>query len=152
MSRSTKQSWLEGPGDLKEDEVQDVPVKGESVKIRALSATAANGATSEALTTSEHRGQQVMKVDSVKLDILRFHQGVIDPQFSVEEVTTISAKYGPAFHRVIKAINEISGIDDETVKETDARFPSGGTGATEANGAGAAGGGSRPAVPTRAGG
>ena len=36
MQRSSKDSWLGGPGDLAEAEVEDVPVAGESVKVRAL--------------------------------------------------------------------------------------------------------------------
>lgn len=151
MSRSTKDAWLNGPGDLKESEVEDVPVKGQSVKIRALSATAANAATSESLKATEVRGQQVMKVDNVLLDIIRFQQGVVEPSFSTDEVKVISAKYGPAFQRVVKAIAELSGIDEETAHETDARFPGNGIGSPEANGAGAAEGHDGPVEPVRTG-
>lgn len=151
MSRSTKQSWLEGPGDLKEDEVKDVPVKGQSVKIRALSATAASAASSEAVSSYEERGIQKMKIDQVKLSQLRFQAGVVDPEFSLDEVKVVFAKYGPAVQRVLTAINELSGIDEETVVETEARFQGSGTSAAEANGTGAAEGNGGPTVPARAG-
>ena len=150
MARSTKESWLAGPGDLAEEEVEDVPVKGESVKIRALSATAANGATSDAITTTEVRGQQVMKVDSVKLDQLRFQAGVVEPDFTLDEVRIISAKYGPAFNKVIAKIVEISGLSNEAVQETEARFPSSGIGAPASNGADTSSGDARSPKPVRA--
>ena len=38
MARSTKDGWLSGPGALAEAEVEDVPVKGQSVRVRALPA------------------------------------------------------------------------------------------------------------------
>lgn len=152
MSRSTKEAWLApDAGDLAEAEVADVPVKGQSVKIRALSATAANAATSDAITTYDDRGIQKMKVDSVMLDILRFQQGVIEPQFSVEEAKAISAKFGPAFQRVVSEIVTISGIDREAVAETEARFPGSGTSAAQKNGADATSGDARSPVPARAG-
>ncbi len=154
MARSTKDGWLSGDGDLKEEEVTDVPVPGQSVKIRALSATISNGATSEAVSTSEVKGEQRMKVDSVKLDIIRFAHGVIEPQFTVAEATLISGKYGPAFSRVITAINRLSGITEEAVADTEARFPDSGTVAAVAagpSGASADGAGGS-AQPARAGG
>ena len=151
MARSTKESWLAGPGDLAEKEVEDVPVKGESVKIRALSATAANGATSDAITTTEIRGQQVMKVDSVKLDQLRFQAGVVEPDFTLDEVRIISSKYGPAFNRVVSEIVSISGLSTEAVQETEARFPGSGVGSPSSNGADSPSGDARPSQPVRAG-
>ena len=38
MSRSSKEAWLTGPGDLAEADVEDVPSPGQSVRVRALSA------------------------------------------------------------------------------------------------------------------
>ncbi len=152
MARSTKDAWLApDAGDLEESEVSDVPVKGESVKIRALSATAANGATSQAITTFEDRGQQKMKVDSVMLDILRFQAGVIEPQFSVEEAKIVSAKFGAAFNRVVNEIVRVSGLNPEAVAETDARFQGSGVGASGTNGDGTPEGDPGPAVPVRTG-
>lgn len=150
MERSTKQSWLAGAGDLREEDVENVPVPGQSVRIRALSATAANAANSEAVSTVEVRGQQRMKVDNTKLDIMRFQQGVIDPSFSVDEVKVISAKYGPAFQRVMNRINALSGIDQESQEQAEARFPGSGGDAPGNGSAGSASGDAGPAVPVRA--
>src|SRR5512144_433690 len=139
MARSTKDDWLSADaGDLEEVEVADVPKKGQSVKIRALSATAANAATTSAISTEESRGQTRMKVDSVKLDILRFAQGVVEPKFTIDEATIISGKFGRAFNRTIREINRLSGIDEEQVAEVEARFqgvgadPAGGNGTSPA--------------------
>lgn len=151
MALSTKQSWLEGPGDLKEGVVEDVPVKGQSVKIRALSATSANAGNAAAITTQEVRGQQVVKVDNVRLDILRFVEGVVEPKFTEEEARILSAKYGPAWHKTVKAIVELSGIDDQTASETEARFQGGGTQPAGTNGDGTPEGNAGPAQPLRAG-
>ena len=133
MARSTKQGWLDGDGDLATAEVEDVPVKGQSVKIRALSATVANGATSEAISSS---AEGKMKVDNVKLDIIRFAHGVVEPAFTVAESTVISGKYGNAFNRVVAEIVKISGLDQGSVAETEARFPVLGTDTPGENGTG----------------
>jgi hypothetical protein len=153
MARSTKDAWLSADaGDLEEAEVQDVPVKGQSVKIRALSATAANAATTSAISTEEVRGQTRMKVDSVKLDILRFAQGVVEPQFSQAEATIISGKFGKAFNKCIREINRLSGIDEDQVQEIEARFPGGSGDQTGRNGSGTAADAPGPDQHVRAGG
>ncbi len=127
MARSTKEAWLaEDATDLEEKVLEDVPVKGQSVKIRALSATAGNASTTEAISTTEVRGETKMKVDNVKLDIIRFSQGVIEPQFTIAEATVISGKFGRAFNRCIREINKLSGIEEEQVEEIEARFQGGG--------------------------
>lgn len=151
MARSTAESWLSGDGDLAEAVVEDVPVKGESVKIRALSATVSNGANSSAVTTTEVRGKQEMRVDGVKLDIIKFCHGVIEPQFNMEQATVISGKYGPAFNRVVTEINKLSGIDEDSIKETEARFPDLGTGTPAGNGTESAAGSGGSDQPARAG-
>lgn len=153
MPRSTKQDWLsEDAGDLEEVELTDIPTKGQSVKLRALSATSANAATTQAISTEEVRGQTRMKVDSVKLDIIRFAQGVIEPQFSIDEATVISGKFGRAFNKCIREINRLSGIEEDQVQDVEARFQGIGT---DPNGSGATGSSTvadGPDKPVRAGG
>jgi hypothetical protein len=125
MARSTKSAWLEGPGDLKEADVEDVPVKGQSVRVRSLPASYSNQAASEGLRweTGEH-GVQTSTIDTQKMEVLQFAGGCIDPEFTVEEAQAISERYGQAFKRVVEKINELSGINPEAVKETNARFRS----------------------------
>lgn len=135
MGYSTKDDWLQGPGDLAEADV-DVTIGGEAkrVRVRALPAAYSNQASSEALemkTTA--RGEQIATVNTGKLEVLQFAHGVIDPRFNVEEAQIVATKYGPAFRKVIEKIDELSGIDKEALEQATATFPSSGA---SANGSG----------------
>lgn len=130
MGRSTKESWLQGPGDLKEDTVEDVPKKGESVLVRGLPAAYSNDAIYSAMevtTTGEGaRQKQTAKMNKTRLEAIQFSKGVVEPQFSEEDALLIAQKYGPAFCRVVDRIDELSGLDKESIEATEATFPSGG--------------------------
>ena len=126
MSTSTKQSWLEGPSDLAEGIVEDVPVKGESVKVRALPAQFSNEAQSKALKMiTGNRGEQTATVDVAVMARLQFEHGVIEPNFSPQEVAQIAEKFGPAFHKVVEKIDELSGVDKEAIQAESAKFQDG---------------------------
>jgi hypothetical protein len=126
MSRSSKEAWLgPGAGDLREQDVEDVPVKGQSVRVRALPAAYSNQATSEALVYETFRGEQRARVDTGKLEVLQFAHGVIEPQFTVAEAEQIAKTFGPAFRRVIGVIDEISGVNKAAVEEAELRFQPG---------------------------
>lgn len=129
MERSTKSAWMEG-GDLAEADVEDVPVPGNSVRVRALPAAYSNQAASEALKmTQVAGGDQVSTVDTAKLEVLQFAHGVIDPTFSVEDAEHIAQRYGPAFKKVVAKIDELSGVDKEAIQDANARFQGGGASA-----------------------
>lgn len=124
MSRSTKEAWLTGPGDLKEAEIEDVPVDGSSVLVRGLPAAYSNQATSEALEMkTTPQGDQVATVNTARLEVLQFVHGVIEPEFNIDEARIIAEKYGPAFKKVVAKIDELSGIDKEALESAQARFP-----------------------------
>lgn len=127
MARSTKESWLQGAGDLKEDDVEDVPVPGESVRVRALPAKYSAEIQGQLKLVQEGR-DQVAKIDVPSMERLQFTYGVVDPQFTEQEATQIQEKYGPAFRKVITRIDELSGIDKEAIEKVEQRFPSGGAG------------------------
>jgi hypothetical protein len=154
MARS-KESWLrEDAGDLKQADVEDVPTKGESVRVRGLPAAYSNQASSEALVLKTVGREQVATVDTARLEVLQFAHGVIDPKFDVSEAEQIAQKFGPAFKKVIEKIDELSGVDKQAIEEARARFPAGrpSTGGSDVgNGTGA--GDDRPPVrpPTGAG-
>lgn len=158
MSRSTKESWLQGEGDLKEADVEDVPVPGQSVRVRALSARYSAQVQSQVKTVNEGRSA-VMKVDVESMEVLQFHHGVIDPTFTLDEAKQIQEKFGPAFRKVVAKIDELSGIDKEAIEQAEQRFPGGvqdtnGTAresASEPMDAAAPTGGGRPDVPARVG-
>jgi hypothetical protein len=129
MSRSTKASWLEGPGDLKEADVEDVPVPGESVRVRGLSARYSAEVQGQLKLVQEGR-EQIAKIDVPAMELLQFQHGCIDPQFNEDEAKQIQTRFGPAFRKVIEKIDELSGIDKEAIESTEQRFPVGGAGET----------------------
>jgi hypothetical protein len=148
MSRSTKEAWLSGQGDLKEADVEDVPVRGQSVRVRALSARYSAEVQSQVKMVSEGRSQ-VAKIDVPTMEMLQFVHGVIEPQFTPDEAKLVQERFGPAFRKVIAKIDEISGIDKEAIEQTEQRFHGGaadaegiavGNGTVEPDAAVAAGG------------
>jgi hypothetical protein len=130
MQRSTVESWLEGPGDLREQVVEDVPAKGQSVTIRTLPASFSAKLLARMKVGQEGR-QEVGELSADQVQILQFKEGVVDPQFTEEQVRVIADKYGPAFHKVMAAINALSEVDEEAIVAADKRFPAGGNGQAE---------------------
>ncbi len=128
MGYSTKDAWLGASGDLAEADVEDVPVKGEKVRVRALPARYSAAVQSQ-LKIETVRGEQVARIDVAEMEILQFAHGVINPQFSEQDAKVIAEKFGPAFRKVIEKIDELSGIDKEAIEKTEQRFPAGGNGA-----------------------
>ena len=96
---STIQDWLDGPSDLKEATVEDVPVPGKSVKVRALPAKFSAQVSGQMKVTTE-RGEQVATVDVPKMELLQFLHGVVEPKFEEDQVRLIQERYGPAFRKV----------------------------------------------------
>ena len=129
-TRSSKESWLEGPGDLEQAEVEDVPVKGQSVLVRGLPAAYSNRAQSEALELKSSGREQLATINTEKLEVIQFAEGVVEPQFSTAEAQQIAEKYGPAFKKVVEKIDELSGVDKEAIDKANATFPAGGEGAS----------------------
>jgi hypothetical protein len=128
MARSSKESWLQGPGDVQEAEVKDVPVKGESVLVRGLPAAYSNRAQSEALELiTGRRGEQSATVNTAKLEVIQFAAGCVEPKFSEKEAEVVATKYGPAFKKVIAEIDRLSGLTDakKEIEQNQARFPNG---------------------------
>ncbi len=123
--RSTKHDWLEGPSDLEEVDVEDVPVKGKSVRVQALSAAYSNQAQTEATEVkATPDGGAVVTVNKARLEALQLFHGLIDPKLeSVEEAEKITERFGPAIRKVIDKIDTISAIDKEAITEAEARFP-----------------------------
>ncbi len=151
MVRSKKSAWLEGPGDLAEAEVEDVPVEGETILVRGLPAAYSNQASSEALELKQMGRDQIATVNTARLEVLQFAHGCVDPQFTVEEAEVISKRFGPAFKKVIQKIDELSGVDKEAIEAANARFPGGGTSANGTDVGDAAPAGSPgPDLPPRA--
>jgi hypothetical protein len=131
MGRSTKSAWLEGPSDLREADVEDVPVPGQTVRVRGLPAGYSNQAQSEATELKQVGDSQFVNVNAAQLEVFQFAHGVIEPEFTVEEATEISNRFGPAFKKVIAKIDELSAVDKEAIEAAEARFPGGRNGAPD---------------------
>jgi hypothetical protein len=107
-----------------------VPVQGQSVRVRGLPAAYSNQATSEALElVTGRRGEQSAHINTEKLEVLQFAHGCVDPTFTVDEARQIAQRFGPAFRKVIAKIDELSGVDKESIEQTNATFQPGSTGA-----------------------
>lgn len=126
MSTSTKAAWLEGPSDLAEAVVEDVPVKGKSVKVRGLPAQFSNEAQSKALRmVTGNRGEQTAMVDVAEMAVIQFQHGCVEPEFTYAEAKKVAERFGPAFHKVVEKIDELSGVDKEAIEAESARFQDG---------------------------
>ena len=123
MARLTKDALLKA-SDISEKEV-NLPTIGGSVKVQGLSAAYSNQAQSEALemkTTA--RGDQIATVNTAKLEIIQAQHGLVDPALSsFAEAEKFAQNCGPAFKKVIEAIDELSGLDKEAITEAKATFP-----------------------------
>jgi hypothetical protein len=151
MQRSTKDAWLQGPGDLRQEEVEDVPVPGQSVLVSGLPAKYSAEIQGQLKLVTEGR-EQIAKIDVPSMELLQFVHGVIEPKFTREEAAIVQEKFGPAFRKVIERIDALSGIDKEAIDQTEQRFPVGGEGESgpDVGDATTAGNGG-PTVPARVG-
>jgi hypothetical protein len=150
LARSTKDAWLQGPSDLTEAEVEDVPVPGQSVRVRGLSARYSAEVQSQ-FKLETVGNAQVAKIDQSTMELLQFVHGCIEPEFTIDEAQKIQERMGASFRKVIAKIDELSGIDKEAIEKAEQRFQDGGTESPGSAGNGVAAGGSRPDVPARAG-
>lgn len=126
MSISTKDAWLTGPSDLAEAVVEDVPVKGQSVRVRGLPAQFSAEAQSKALKMiTGIRGEQTATVDTAVMAVIQFAHGCVEPQFSIQEAQQIAERFGPAFFKVVEKIDELSGIDKEAIESANDQFRAG---------------------------
>lgn len=122
-TRSTKDAWLNGPSDLAEDVVENVPVKGQNIKVRGLPAQFSNEAQSKALKMiSGSRGEQSATVDTAVMSVIQFAHGCVEPTFTVAEAEQIAKKFGPAFFKVVNKIDELSGVDKEAIESANEQF------------------------------
>lgn len=152
MAILTKGALLSA-SDITEREVE-LPSIGGSVKIRSLPAAYSNDATSSALEMTTINGEQTAHVNTTKLEALQVFHALVEPKLdTLAEADAFQQQCGPAWHTLVRAINEISGIDQEAIKRTADTFRVGGSeaaaGAAESNGVSA--GDERPDIHVSAG-
>lgn len=146
MGLLTKDALL-AASDLTEQEVDLTPHVDGSVRVRSLPAAYANQAVSEAMEmTTSTSGQQTARVNSAKLEELQVLHGLIEPRLaSLQEVQQFSRQCGRAWQKIVRAIQDISGVDEKAVERTNAMFQGGGepaTGLSAVHGTGAGSNGS----------
>lgn len=127
MAILTREALL-GASDLTEREV-DLPSIGGSVRVRSLPAAYSNQAMSEALELKQGpRNEQTATINTAKLEILQVLYGLVEPKLnSLIEAEQFAKQCGQAFKDVVRAIDELSGLDKEAIEQTQATFPVGGT-------------------------
>lgn len=126
MALLSKEALL-GASDLTEKEVE-LPSIGGSVKVRALPALYSNEAQSKAIkSVTGPKGESTSQVDVARLEILQALHGLVEPRLNSEqEAKVFATNCGPAWREVIKAIDEISGVDKEAIEEANDRFQASG--------------------------
>ena len=128
MAHLSKDALLKA-SDLVERDVE-LPALGGSVRVRSLPAAYSNQASSEALVMKTVGRDQIATVDTAKLEVLQALHGLVEPKLeSVEEAETFARQCGPSFKKVIETIDEISGVDKESLRDAAASLPRGGASA-----------------------
>ena len=149
MERS-QDAWLSGPSDLREADVEDVPVEGASVRVRGLSARYSAEVQGQLKLVTEGR-EQIAKIDVPSMELLQFVHGCVDPVFTEDEARRIQERFGPAFRKVVAKIDELSGIDKQAVEAVEERFHLGGASPDGPADDEVAAGSGRSDIPVRAG-
>jgi hypothetical protein len=145
MARLSKDALL-GASDLEERDV-DLPSIGGSVRIRSLPAAYAQQALQEAIVQKSEGREQVTRYDLAKLRQLQVLHALVD-----EEARVFATRCGPAFEKLIEAIDDLSGINPEELEAAEQRFPGGGGSEVGQDvGVGAEAGAVGPDVAVRAG-
>lgn len=123
LPRLSVEEFIERAANDRGEEVVELPALGGSVKIRALSASQ-DARVNEASSSFGSNGKT--KLDFTQMERLRFQYGVVEPTFTADQVKKLHIKSGPSFQRVLKRINELSGLTEKDAEEAEAAFPESG--------------------------
>jgi len=100
--------------DIREEEI-DVPEWGCSVLIRTFTRRQVSDMTKRA--THRDRYTQKDVIHNAELEALTFVEGVADPKFTFEDYEQLQDKSISAMIRIVKAINNLSGLSEEAVQD-----------------------------------
>lgn len=103
--------------DIKE-EILEIPEWGYSVRVRAF--TAAKQATVRQIGFQQSDGGVI--INWSMMEIAQFQMGVVEPSFSEKEVRNLHSKSGPGFQRIIKWLDDNSGLDKKAMEDAKDRF------------------------------
>jgi hypothetical protein len=113
-----KERWLTGPSDI-EEVVVYVESLDTSVRLHGLTAGQQARIQDQCMTI---KGSTSMKIDALKMGVLKWTYGVIEPKFDENEANVIAQKYGQAFTLVVDTIDELSKASEEDVAAARSRF------------------------------
>jgi hypothetical protein len=105
------------PKDIK-TEILEVPEWGYSVEVRSFTA---NQAARIKTRGYAFRGENV-EIAWAEMEMMQFKLGVKRPDFTEEKVRELHLSSGPGFQRVIKWLDENSGIDKKALEESREEF------------------------------
>lgn len=152
MGRLTADA-LAGSRDLRRKEIQ-LESLGGSIVVQGLSAAFSNEAQSRALEMKTVGSQQIASVNTRILEEVQLRHGIVEPQLTDDQVTEFIENNGPTVREIVKVIDELSGVDKDSIDEANARFQGGGEPQADSGEAGLHGspaGSDGPPVPARAG-
>lgn len=112
---------LAAPSDIKTDTI-DIPEWGCSLEIRSFTAAQQARVKQESIVLS---GQNP-DMRWAEMEKVQFLLGVTKPRFKKEQVNVLHNQSGPGFKRVIDALDALSGIDKEKLREAQESFRTGG--------------------------
>lgn len=114
---SVEQIMSAAPKDLK-TEIVPIPEWGYSLKLRSF--TASESARIKQRGFAIREGETA--VAWAEMEIMQFELGVQQPQFTEENVRQLHLTSGPGFARVLKWLDENSGLDKEALKKNRDEF------------------------------
>ena len=100
-----------------QERVVEVPEWGGAVKIRSFTKQRQIQLRAQALVGGE--------VDSERMELLMFIEGVVEPRFGVEHIDLLKGKSASAMDRVLGAILELGGMTPEAQNEMERDFRQG---------------------------
>ena len=152
MGRLTADA-LAGSRDLRRKEIQ-LESLGGSIVVQGLSAAFSNEAQSRALEMKTVGSQQIASVNTRILEEVQLRHGIVEPQLTDDQVTEFIENNGPTVREIVKVIDELSGVDKDSIDEANARFQGSGEPQADSGEAGLHGspaGSNGSPVPARAG-
>ena len=97
-----------------DERVVEVPEWGGAVKIRSFTKQRQIQLREKAVVNGD--------VDSERMELLMFIEGVVEPQFSIEHIELLRGKSASAMDRVLSAILDLGGMTPERQKEMEQTF------------------------------
>lgn len=114
---SVEQIKEAAPKDLKTERI-DIPEWGYSIEIKSFTA-AQQAAVKE--RGFGFKGEETT-VAWAEMEVMQFHQGVINPSFTEEGARELHLSSGPGFNRVIEALDKLNKIDKEALRKAREEF------------------------------